>query len=96
MKKIILSPVLLFLLACNNNPTETNNSPLSNNINRDYVAWAKRWAKEELTNTVAGETVNFTDANNLKQGKWVILTAKGKMIKTQYYKDGRLVQNDGC
>ena len=90
MKKIILSPLLLFLLACHNNPTETNNLPISNNINRDFSAMVKN----ELINPVAGDTVNFTDANNLKQGRWFIFNANGKVIKTQHYKNGRLVE--GC
>lgn len=95
MKTTILTALLLFLLACNSNPTETTNLPMSDNTApKDYTAdsmakWTKN-VKNFVPNT-ASDTVNFTDANGLKQGKWIIFT--GKEVKTEFYKDGKRLEN---
>ncbi|OFY85027.1 MAG: hypothetical protein A3F72_04575 [Bacteroidetes bacterium RIFCSPLOWO2_12_FULL_35_15] len=95
MKKIIFSSLFLFLLACQNNPSETNDLPESNNAPKDYAADSMaKWTRNVVDDYVApGDTTNFTDANNLKQGKWLTIV-HGKVVKTQYYKDGKLVK--GC
>ncbi|MGZ4034166.1 MAG: hypothetical protein ACXVPU_14555 [Bacteroidia bacterium] len=99
MKKIILLPLLLFFLACHNKPAENNNLPISNNVPKDYSAdstkkWTRNLNAQGMGTGSISDTVNFTDANNLKQGKWVTLDARGQVIKTQYYKNGVLVK--GC
>lgn len=85
----------MFLLACQNNPAETNVLPMSNTAPKDYAADSMaKWTRNIVDDYIApGDTTNFTDANNLKQGKWLTIV-NGKVVKTQYYKDGKLVK--GC
>ena len=100
---MILFPVFLFLLACNNNPTETNNLSATNknlsvrsNAPKDYSADStKKWTRNVVDFLgTPGNTINYTDANFQKQGKWITYDAKGKVVKTEYYKDGKLIE--GC
>jgi hypothetical protein len=95
MKKMILSPLFLFLLACHNEPAKTNDPSVNNSSVADYSADStKKWTRNlEDFPSLPADAINFTDANNLKQGKWVIIE-NGKVTKTQYYKDGKLVK--GC
>ena len=93
MKTIILSVLLLFFIACNN-PTETKNlssDSTPKNFTADSMAIWTRNIKNNPT-IIISDTINFTDANNLKQGKWVTFT--GKEVKTEFYKDGELLE--GC
>jgi len=87
MKKLKFAPLLLFLLACNNNHTETNNLATDTTIT-DYSADStKKWTRN--LDTSGGEIVNLTDGNGLKQGKWIV-DENGKQ-KEEWYKDGKLV-----
>lgn len=87
MKKLKLAPLLLFLLACHNNPTETNNLSKDTTVT-DYAIDTNK-LKEDI-NATHGDTVNFTDANNLKQGIWLVFE-NGELVKKEWYKDGKLV-----
>ena len=95
---MILSPLLLFLLACHNNPVETKVVSNSNTATKDYAADStKKWTRNiDTTQRMVIEdnrdTINYTDANNLKQGKWCTVDARGRVLKTEFYKDGKLVK----
>ena len=94
MKKIILSPLLLFLLACHNDSTETKDLSKNNTAPKDYSADSiAKWTRNIKPNfsIATGDPINFTDEHNLKQGKWVTFTGKG--VKTEFYKDGKLIEN---
>jgi len=94
MKTTILSALLLFLFACNSNTKETADVSKSITNPKDYAAdsmakWTRN-VKNFVPNTTS-DTVNFIDANGLKQGKWIIFT--GKEVKTEFYKDGKRLEN---
>lgn len=88
MKTIILTPALLFLLACNSKTKETEDLSKSNTV--PVADSTAQWTRNgfDLLNTLG-----FIDKNNLKQGKW-ITWENGKVIKTEIYKDGKLL--NGC
>jgi len=95
MKTTIHLALLLFLLGCNKNPKVTANLPTINIAAKNFAADSiAKWTKNILPmpTDIKSDTVNFTDANNLKQGKWIIFT--GKEVKTEYYKNGKLIE--GC
>lgn len=96
MKKlIILSPLVLFLFACEKPAVETNSIPQRaavvepNNFVDSMDLWTRN-IQENYKGKV--EKINYTDKNNLKQGKWVIMEI-GE-FKTVFYKDGEIVE--GC
>ena len=96
MKKIIiLSPLVLFLFACEkSNPAETHN--LSQQVaapKNNFVDSMDIWTRNIQENYQAKvEKTNYTDKNNLKQGKWIIMEI-GE-LKTVFYKDGKIME--GC
>jgi antitoxin component YwqK of YwqJK toxin-antitoxin module len=65
MKNIIYGIVLLLFIACQNNSSKTDSDTLDQK-NSSLIS-------EPLTNEYSAkiDTVNFTDANNFKQGKWI-------------------------
>ena len=94
MKTTILSTLLLFLFACNNNSKETADLTKNNVAPKDAIADSMaKWTRnvKNFVPNIMSDTVNFTDSNGLKQGKWIIFT--GKEVKTEFYKDGKLLEN---
>lgn len=87
----MLSPVFLFLLACHNNPAESNEVSKSNTSIDSSDAFIRKWT-EKMAAAAPGDTVNFTDANNLKQGHWVTFE-NDKIVKQEWYKDGKLIDD---
>lgn len=99
MKKIIiLSPLVLFLFACERTPVEksaVSSSGVENNAqsNNNFVDSMDIWTRNIQENYQnKAEKINYTDKNNLKQGKWVVMEI-GE-FKTIFYKDGKIVE--GC
>ena len=91
MKTIIPSALLLFLLACNSNPKETADLSNSNTAPKNYATDSMaKWTRNGFD---FFNTVGFIDKNNLKQGRWTSWE-NGKVIKTEIYKDGKLME--GC
>ena len=85
MKHFIPIVLLIFIVGC----SDSNNSKSSVNIN-------SLPSKTSITNFGAAtiipkqkETLNFTDSNGLKQGKWV-KKWRGKIVSVKHYKDNLL------
>lgn len=96
MKKIvILSPLVLFLFACQKNSVEPNDLPQHTaTSNNNFVDSMDIWTRNIQENYQGKvDKTNYTDKNNLKQGKWVIVEI-GEGVKTVFYKDGKIVE--GC
>jgi|GEM_PF-2401081 len=103
MKKIIPASLLLFLFACQDKPSETNDllqdtakaviSVPEKTTNPDSViANLAALQKEYLQkHPQHGDTINVTDPRGLKQGVWKTYDAKGNLIKEEWYKDGKLI-----
>jgi len=92
MKKICLSPLFLFLLACHHPSAETET--LATKASPAEVKTAdslSRWTRNIVNYPT--NAVNYTDPNGVKQGKWVTIVA-GKIVFTLEYKDGKVVE--GC
>lgn len=96
MKKIIiLSPLVLFLFACEkSNPAETTNlsqhaATPKNNFVDSMDIWTRN-IQENYQGKV--EKTNYTDKNNLKQGKWIIMEI-GQGVKSVNYKDGKIIED---
>ncbi len=94
MKKLLLSlPIFLLFIACQNTPNETpdlsvNNTATKSNLTDSTAKWTRNvydFSDDPL------KAINYTDENNLKQGRWVTY----KNGKTEYYKDGKIVKG-GC
>lgn len=98
MKKlIILTPLVLFLFACEKSAVETNNMSQPGDVatpKNSFVDSMGLWTRN-IQENYRGKTekTNYTDKNNLKQGKWVVMEI-GQGVKEVYYKDGKVVE--GC
>jgi len=93
-KTILLSPLLLSLFACQKNSPEVTPSDSRNSSIAHSSDSLTKWTRNIQENfRDLGETTNYTDKNNLKQGKGIVIEL-GKGMTTEFYKDGKLVE--GC
>ena len=98
MKKIIiLTPLVLFLFACEKSAVETNNMSQPGAVatpKNSFVDSMDLWTRNIQENyRDKTERINITDKNNKRQGKWVVIEF-GKGMQTVFYKDGKRVE--GC
>jgi hypothetical protein len=94
MKKIFLSPLFLFLLACHSPSAETETLAAKASVKTaDSLSMWTRNIVTYPTFSTPENAVNYTDPNGMKQGKWVTIVA-GKIVFTVEYKDGKTVE--GC
>ncbi len=85
MKHFIPIVLLIFIVGC----SDSNNSKSSVNIDSLLTKTSKKIIDSTTTKPKQKETLNFTDSNGLKQGKWV-KKWKGKIVNVEHYKDNLL------
>jgi antitoxin component YwqK of YwqJK toxin-antitoxin module len=78
MKNIVYGIILLLFIACQNNSTKKD----SDTLDQKNSSISTEPLRNEYSAKI--DTVNFTDANNLKQGKWIEQKGNIKLKEGNY------------
>ncbi len=91
MKTLKLLPLFLLLSASQSTTTETNDISKANATTYPAADSMEKWTRNiNAHQSNSGDAINFTDANQQKQGKWVTIE-NDKIVRTEYFKNGKLI-----